>query len=118
MLGDFFRAGCYADDVMAEYFIDHIDKLNSAGKPFFTVWQTLSSHEPFDVPVEKFEDKMLNSMWFADSCIGSVVENLKASEGWSNTLVVIIADHAYLYPYGVSASAVARWCVGWGNGRG
>ena len=98
----------YADDVMAEYFIDHIDKLNSAGKPFFTVWQTLSSHEPFDVPVEKFEDKMLNSMWFADSCIGSVVEHLKASEGWSNTLVVVIADHAYLYPYGVSASAVVR----------
>ena len=98
----------YADDVMADYFIDYIDKLSSAGKPFFTVWQTLSSHEPFDVPVEKFEDKMLNSMWFADSCIGSVVEHLKASEGWSNTLVVVIADHAYLYPYGVSASAVVR----------
>ena len=98
----------YADDVMADYFIDHIDKLNSAGKPYFTVWQTLSSHEPFDVPIDKFEDKMLNSMWFADSCIGSVVEHLKASEQWSNTLVVIIADHAYLYPYGVSASAVER----------
>ena len=98
----------YADDVMAGCFIDHIDKLNSAEKPYFTVWQTLSSHEPFDVPVEKFEDKMLNSMWFADSCIGLVVEHLKASEEWDNTLVVIVADHAYLYPYGVSASAVER----------
>lgn len=98
----------YADDVMADYFIDYIEGLSGSDTPYFAVWQTLSSHEPFDVPTEVFEDKMLNSMHFADSCIGRVIESLKSSGEWDRTLVVIIADHAYLYPYGISASAVER----------
>ena len=98
----------YADDVLADYFIDHIAKLSESSQPYLAVWQTLSSHEPFDVPISQFEDKMLNSMYFADSCIARVVEALRSSEQWENTLVIIIADHAYLYPYGISASAVER----------
>ena len=98
----------YADDVLADYFVEHVDNLGGQGAPYFTVWQTLSSHEPFDVPTSVFEDKMLNSMHFADSCIAKVVERLRQSEEWENTLVIIIADHAYLYPYGLSASAVER----------
>ncbi|MBQ5701862.1 MAG: sulfatase-like hydrolase/transferase [Alistipes sp.] len=98
----------YADDVLADYFIDFVAKKAEGNAPYFAVWQTLSSHEPFDVPIAEFEDKMLNSMHFADRNIARVVEALRASDEWENTLVVIIADHAYLYPYGVEASAVAR----------
>ncbi len=98
----------YADDVLADYFIDFIKAKSEDSDPYFAVWQTLSSHEPFDVPIDKFEDKMLNSMHFADSCIARVVKTLEQSEEWNNTLVIIIADHAYLYPYGIAASAVTR----------
>lgn len=98
----------YADDVLADYFVEYVMARESEQKPYFAVWQTLSSHEPFDVPVDCFEDKMLCSMHFADSCIGSVVERLRNSARWENTLIVIIADHAYKYPYGVGASAVER----------
>lgn len=98
----------YADDVLADYFIDFTAKKENQQAPYFAVWQTLSSHEPFDVPMAEFEDKMLNSMHFADRNIARVVEALQARDDWDNTLVVIIADHAYLYPYGVEASAVAR----------
>lgn len=98
----------YADDVLADYFIDFIKAKSLDADPYFAVWQTLSSHEPFDVPIDKFEDKMLNSMHFADSCIARVVKALEQSEEWNNTLVIIIADHAYLYPYGIAASAVTR----------
>ena len=98
----------YADDVLADYFIDFIKAKSLDADPYFAVWQTLSSHEPFDVPIDKFEDKMLNSMHFADSCIARVVKSLEQSEEWNNTLVIIIADHAYLYPYGIAASAVTR----------
>lgn len=98
----------YADDVLADYFVEHLERQSEQLAPYFAVWQTLSSHEPFDVPTAVFEDKMLSSMHFADSCIGRVVERLRQSEEWDNTLVIIIADHAYLYPYGISASAVER----------
>lgn len=98
----------YADDVLADYFVEHLERQSEQPAPYFAVWQTLSSHEPFDVPTDVFEDKMLSSMHFADSCIGRVVERLRQSEEWDNTLVIIIADHAYLYPYGISASAVER----------
>lgn len=98
----------YADDVLADYFVGVVTELEQGDKPYLAVWQTLSSHEPFDVPINEFEDKMLNSMYFADSCIARVVEGLRQSPEWSNTLVVIIADHAYKYPYGASASALIR----------
>lgn len=98
----------YADDVLADYFIDFIKQKEGENRPFFAVWQTLSSHEPFDVPIAEFEDKMLNSMHFADICIAKVINALQQSEQWNNTLVIVIADHAYLYPHGISASAVQR----------
>ena len=95
----------YADDVMAEVFIDEIAEASS---PLLATWLTLSSHEPFDVPQRHFDDPMLNSMHFIDSQIARVVEALKASDRWDNTLIVIIADHAYSYPYGISNSAAER----------
>ena len=98
----------YADDVVADYFTDFVKTKSSKSEPYFAVWQTLSSHEPFDVPIEVFEDKMLNSMHFADSCIARVINALQQSDQWDNTLVIVIADHAYLYPYGIAASAVTR----------
>lgn len=98
----------YADDVMADAFIRHTEECRCCGKPFFAVWLTLSSHEPFDVPMERFDDRMLNSMAFADECIGRVVDALRRSPKWDDTLVVIVADHAYPYPYGIAGNAVGR----------
>ena len=98
----------YADDVMSDYFIDFTKQKSVKDQPYFAVWQTLSSHEPFDVPIAEFEDKMLNSMHFADRCITKVINALQQSEQWNNTLVIVIADHAYLYPYGIAASAAER----------
>lgn len=98
----------YADDVMAEVFLQHIDRVRTVGKPFFATWLTLSSHEPFDVPTRRFDDPMLNSMAFADECIARVIDTLHNSPDWNNTLVIVVADHAYSYPYGIAGSAVAR----------
>ena len=98
----------YADDVMADYFIDFTQQKAVENRPYFAVWQTLSSHEPFDVPTAEFEDKMLNSMHFADKCIAKVINALRQSEQWNNTLVIVIADHAYLYPNGIAASDAQR----------
>lgn len=80
-----------------------LSDIKTTKQPFFTVAYTLSSHPPFDVPFSKIEgnstdDKFLNSVAYADSCIGAFVGNLKKLEIWENTLVIITADHGALYP--------------------
>ena len=95
----------YADDAMAQEFVKQVA---STPSPMLATWLTLSSHEPFEVSEHHFEDKMLNAMWFADREIGRVVSALKEQERWANMLVIIIADHAYPYPYGVANYTAER----------
>jgi len=66
--------------------------------PFMKVVLTLNSHEPFDVPVHRFEDKYLNSVAYTDSCLGVFISDLKKSKWWDNTLVILLPDHAYKHP--------------------
>lgn len=91
----------YADDVVTEWFGGEVLRLDASGKPFLAGLLTLSSHEPFDVPYEKFEDKMLNAMSFSDDCVGRMIDRWKASPAWDNLVVVLVADHSYPYPYGI-----------------
>ena len=98
----------YADDVVMEAFTDHVLAEARTNSPFLAAMLTLSSHEPFDVPMSKFEDPMLNSMAFVDDCLERFVERMKQSPVWDNLLIVLIADHAYPYPYGIGNSDVLR----------
>lgn len=84
---------------------DHIlfkafqDSMKSPREPFFNVILSLSSHEPFDVPMEpvfKGNDMMTsykNSVFYADSVIGNFLDRAKNQGWWKNTLVVLVADH-------------------------
>ena len=38
-------------------------------EPFLKLVQTSSSHEPFEVPFHRLDDKVLNSFAYADSCV-------------------------------------------------
>lgn len=98
----------YADDVAVDAFTDHVLTEAAAGQPFFAAMLTLSSHEPFDVPFAKFEDPMLNAMAFTDTCLGRFVERVRQTPAWNDLLVILIADHAYPYPYGIANSDVLR----------
>jgi phosphoglycerol transferase MdoB-like AlkP superfamily enzyme len=80
-----------------------LNDIKQKKEPFFTVAYTLSSHPPFDVPFNKIkgnstDDKFLNSVAYADSCLGEFVNGLKKLGIWKNTLVIITADHGALYP--------------------
>ena len=89
---------------------DHIvykkleDKITQANKPFFYTFFTLSSHEPYDIPVEpllkgKDEETMfLNSIHYADNSLGDFISNMKESPIWDNTLFIIVADHGQRLP--------------------
>jgi phosphoglycerol transferase MdoB-like AlkP superfamily enzyme len=72
--------------------------------PFFKTLFTLSSHEPFDVPMKtKFEgtdldNRFRNAHAYTDSCIGHFIAEARKKKWWSNTLVVIVADHGHPLP--------------------
>ncbi len=83
--------GAVADRVVAD--------LNHETEPFFSVWLTLSSHEPFETPDPPriagtdWQSRYFNSMAYTDQVIGQFIDRARASPWWSRTLVVIVADH-------------------------
>ena len=72
-------------------------------EPFFKACLTLSSHEPFDVPMEtriqgKDENSLfMNSAYYTDKCLGEFIAKLKQLPSWDNTLVILLADHGSRY---------------------
>jgi phosphoglycerol transferase MdoB-like AlkP superfamily enzyme len=84
---------------------DHIlfqtlkDSMKEVKEPFFKVVLTLSSHEPFDVPMEpvfKGSDDMTkykNSIFYTDKTLGSFLDWAKGTYWWKNTLIILVADH-------------------------
>ncbi len=81
----------------------HFEKqvLEQKETPFFKMFLSLSSHEPFEVPMHKFEHPYVNSVAYSDSCLGIFINNLKKSPLWKNTLVILVPDHDMGYPDGI-----------------
>ena len=65
--------------------------------PYLIGYSTLSSHEPWDVPIHKFDDEVLNAFYYLDQCIGDFIAKLKKSKAWDNTLVILLSDHGINY---------------------
>ena len=82
------------DDITCQTLLDMARK---AQEPFLIGYSTLSSHEPWDVPLQKFEDEKLNAFAYLDECIGTFVENLRQTSLWDRTLVVLLPDHGIPY---------------------
>lgn len=68
-------------------------------EPFLKFVQTSSSHEPFEVPFHRLDDKGLNAFAYADSCVGDFVKQYKELPQWKNTVFVLVPDHQGVYPY-------------------
>lgn len=84
---------------------------NKRQKPWFKVVQTSSSHEPFDVPYHRLNDKILNAFAYTDSCVGHFVDELKKLPLWKNTLVVLVPDHLGCYPKDIDNLSVERYQI-------
>lgn len=67
------------------------------GGHHFLVAQTLSSHEPWDVPYHRLEDKKLNAFAYTDYSIVCMMDSLRRLPEWEHLLVIIIPDHGFLY---------------------
>nr|MDQ3017728.1 sulfatase-like hydrolase/transferase [Bacteroidota bacterium] len=81
-----------------------LDDLRSVSQPFLSVLLTLSSHEPFEVPMEtKFpgkneSDKFRNAAYYTDRCLGEYFRKAKLEPWFDNTLFILVADHGHRLP--------------------
>ena len=85
------------DRVAAERVLQLIRERQGERQPWMMTFQTLSSHEPFEVPYDRLEDKKLNAFAFTDECVGQLVDSLRHLPLWRNLLVVLVPDHGFLY---------------------
>lgn len=81
-------------------------------KPFLKVIQTLSSHNPYDVPYKgHLKDPYLNSVAYTDSCLGDFINRFRQLPAWDNTVVIMVPDHAMRYPYDLDNRSVERYKI-------
>jgi phosphoglycerol transferase MdoB-like AlkP superfamily enzyme len=66
-------------------------------QPFLIGYSTLSSHVPWDVPIQHFDDEVLNAFYYLDQCVGNFIEGLRKTDLWNHTLVVMLPDHGIVY---------------------
>ncbi len=104
--------------VQDNYLFDRLIKdIKQESEPFFYSAFTLSSHEPFEVPYKSdFTNnstlgKYLNSVSFTDSVLGTFYEQLKNTNLWNNTLLVIVADHGHYLPINTTQYETAHYRI-------
>lgn len=71
---------------------------------FFKTILTLTSHEPFIIPIKAFlpgsnDDVLfLNSLHYTDQVLNDFISKAKNKRWWDNTLIIITADHGSILP--------------------
>jgi phosphoglycerol transferase MdoB-like AlkP superfamily enzyme len=79
-------------------------EMQTAQQPFFSYIITLSSHEPFTVPMQTvfkgddLPDKFKNACYFTDKALGEYFDAIKNTNWYKNTLFVLVADHGHQLP--------------------
>jgi phosphoglycerol transferase MdoB-like AlkP superfamily enzyme len=89
-----------------EFLFEQVKKeldTTSTDQPFFKTVLTLSSHEPFDVPLKQIKGEtprelFLNSCYYTDKYLGEFVDYCKKQPWWDNTLIIVVADHGHRLP--------------------
>ncbi|HQK96891.1 MAG TPA: LTA synthase family protein [Bacteroidia bacterium] len=81
-----------------------LEVINGLKAPFFSMILTLSTHEPFEVPMKakiagKSEsDKFRNAAAYTDESLKEFFTKAKQQPWYSNTVFVLVADHGHLLP--------------------
>ena len=93
------RDGWGANDSIAfeRLFTYVTEKKAKEQHPWYVGFQTMSSHEPWDVPYSRLWEQIPNAFAYTDHCLGLFLDRLSRTEAWDNLIVVIFADHGYPY---------------------
>ena len=79
------------DDITCNTLYDMIIHEKS---PFLIGYSTLSTHDPWDVPVKIRDNEIENAFSYLDQCINTLVERLKKTPQWKNLLLILLPDHS------------------------
>lgn len=89
------------DDVMLKR---NVKELNHERQPFFSYVQTLSNHEPFEVPGkpqfpgEDLPNKFRSTAYYTDASLKEYFDEAKRQPWYKNTLFILVADHGHRLP--------------------
>lgn len=78
-----------------------LEDLNKDKEPFFSSIFTISTHSPYDQPMEEKiswggkNQKYLNSAYYTDYSLGKFIDEAKKQEWYDNTLFIFVADHSH-----------------------
>ncbi|MBP8725721.1 MAG: sulfatase-like hydrolase/transferase [Saprospiraceae bacterium] len=79
--------------------------LRTMQQPFLSGLLTLSTHEPFDVPMDTpFDaghgeaDRFKKSAYYTDRCLSAYFRQAKREAWYPNTLFILVADHGHRLP--------------------
>ena len=86
------------DHITFEYLFDQLKDRKET--PWFTTFLTLSSHEPFEVPYHRLDEKIPNAFAYTDDCLGKFIDQLQQTPVWDDLLIVCLPDHGLCYPQG------------------
>jgi len=81
-----------------------IEDLKKEKQPFVSTVFTLSTHEPFEVPVQSSyngndeANLFKNAAHYSDYCLNNYFNEAKKQAWYNNTLFVLIADHGHRLP--------------------
>jgi phosphoglycerol transferase MdoB-like AlkP superfamily enzyme len=81
-----------------------LKEFNKKKSPFASVVLTLSSHEPFEIPVaspyngKDLPNQFRKAAHYTDQCLKNFFDKAKNETWYKNTLFVIVADHGHRLP--------------------
>lgn len=80
---------------------EQIEDLKSEKQPFFSMIFTLSSHSPYDQPMDEVlawggnERRYINSAYYTDKCLGDFFRKARQETWYDSTLFILVADHSH-----------------------
>jgi len=87
------------DDITFKTLYEQITSINveDSTEHYLLGYSTLSSHQPWDVPVKKLDEEIPNAFYYLDLCIGDFIDKLKKTPQWEDLLVIFLPDHSIDY---------------------
>lgn len=99
-----------SDEELYRVGLEKIQEAADQNKPFYAQFISLSSHHPFEIPEDKQELKLpeslegtqlghyLQAIHYTDKALGTLIQGLKDKGLWDNTVLVLYGDHFGLQP--------------------
>lgn len=87
-----------------DFFTTSVNLMDELDEPFYAFMVALTSHIPYEIPEEEkeldllgYQDPLLQDYYhtihYVDAAVGLMVEQLKASGKWDDSLIVFYGDH-------------------------